>query len=173
MNRALGFCTRPVLVPGSIWPNRCSASSSDEPWRAITSTMSRSSRIGSATPSRGGIVILPRSSGEASGMPAAIAPMPVVIDKGDQELPPSMCFRAVFVRCVITGTSAMPSHMASDPLVPSGAIRQAVAATSVAAVSHSTASTKTPLPPCVFVLYMGIPQVQVVVSGSIQQVAVL
>jgi hypothetical protein len=49
-------------------------------------------------------------------MHAATAPMRVVIGRADQELPPSMCCRGAFVRCAITGRSAMPSYMASDPL---------------------------------------------------------
>jgi hypothetical protein len=50
-------------------------------------------------------------------MPVEIVPMPLVIGKEDQELPPSISFHAVFVLCVITGGSAMPSQKASVPLV--------------------------------------------------------
>jgi len=116
-NTALDFCTRLVLVPGSTWPNQCSASLSGEPWRDTTSMMSKSSKTGFGTPSKDGIVILPRSSGEASGMRAVIGPMPVVTGKEDQELLPSMCFHDVFVPYAITSRLTFPSHMASDPLV--------------------------------------------------------
>src|SRR5512135_808784 len=81
------------------------------------STTWRSSKTGFATPSRAGIVIPPPLSGQASAMLAATAPMRVVIGRADQELPPSTCCRDAFVRCAITDTSAMPSQMATDPLV--------------------------------------------------------
>ena len=44
-------------------------------------------------------------------------PMPVAIGREDQEPPRSMCYRDAFGRCAITNGLAMPSHMASDPLV--------------------------------------------------------
>lgn len=50
-------------------------------------------------------------------MPAATVPMPVAIGREDQELPLSTSSYAGFVRCAITNGSAMPSHMATDPLV--------------------------------------------------------
>src|SRR5438874_892836 len=78
--------------------------------------MWRSSKTGFGRQSRGGIVIPRPSSGEASGMRAATAPMHVVIGRADQEPPPSISSHAVFVRCAITDGAAMPSHMASDPL---------------------------------------------------------
>src|SRR5947208_3909827 len=81
------------------------------------SMMWRSSKTGFGTPLRDGIVIPLPLSGEASDMHAATAPMRVVIGRADQELLPSMCCRDVFVPCAITNGSAMPLHMASDPLV--------------------------------------------------------
>src|SRR3954447_13673259 len=78
--------------------------------------MWRSSKTGFGRQSRGGIVVPRPSSGEASGMRAATAPMHVVIGRADQEPPPSISSHAVFVRCAITDGAAMPSHMASDPL---------------------------------------------------------
>src|SRR6266566_8932204 len=80
------------------------------------SMMWRSSKTGFGTPSRGGIVILRRSSGAARGMLVATGPMLVVIGRADQEPPPNMCCLDVFGRCAITGGSTMPSQMASDPL---------------------------------------------------------
>src|SRR5260370_39229246 len=81
--------------------------------------MWRSSKTGFGRQSRAGIVIPRPSSGEASGMPVATAPMHVVIGRADQEPPPSISSHAVFVRCAITDGAAMPSYMASDPLVVS------------------------------------------------------
>ena len=49
-------------------------------------------------------------------MPAAIARMPVGIGKEGQERPLRMCCRPAFVRYAITGTSAMPLELATDPL---------------------------------------------------------
>src|SRR6266487_3714115 len=94
------------------------------------SMMWRSSKTGFGTPSRGGIVILRRSSGAARGMLVATGPMLVVIGRADQEPPPNMCCLDVFGRCAITGGSTMPSQMASDPLgmldfVSGGAIAHA------------------------------------------------
>src|SRR5947209_12982694 len=117
MNTALDSCTPLVRAPGLTWPNRCSAFSFGERWRDSMSMMWRSSKTGFGTQSRGGIVTLRLSSGEASGMPAATGPMRVVIGRVDQGLPPRMCCRDAFVPCAITNGSAMPSQMASDPLV--------------------------------------------------------
>src|SRR5438477_8883568 len=117
MNTALDSCTPLVRAPGLTWPNRCSAFSFGERWRDSMSMMWRSSKTGFGTQSRGGIVTRRLSSGEASGMRAATAPMRVVIGRVDQGLPPRMCCRDAFVPCAITNGSAMPSQMASDPLV--------------------------------------------------------
>jgi len=81
------------------------------------SMMWRSSKTGFAIPSRGGTDTPHHSSGEASGMPAATEPMHVGIGREDQEPLPSTSSHAVFVRCAITGGSAIPSQMATDPLV--------------------------------------------------------
>src|SRR6266852_8170903 len=116
MNTALDSCTRPVRVPGSTWPNRCSGSLSGELWRDTTSMMWRSSKTGLRRRSRDGIVIPPPSFGEGNATPAATGLMRVVIGKADEALPPGMCCRDAFVRYAIIDRSAMPSQKASDPL---------------------------------------------------------
>jgi hypothetical protein len=50
-------------------------------------------------------------------MLAATAPRRGVIGREGQELPPRMCCRDAFVPYALTNESAIPSDMASDPLV--------------------------------------------------------
>src|SRR5437667_324912 len=77
--------------------------------------MWRSSKTGFGRQSRGGIVIPRPSSGEASGMRAATAPMHVVIGRADQEPPPSTSSHAVFVRCGHTDWTRWDNAMTNPP----------------------------------------------------------
>src|SRR5438876_11904306 len=76
----------------------------------------RSSKTGSATPSRGGIAILPHLCGEASGMPVATAPMPGGIDWGVQGPLPAISFLGASGPFTSTNRQATRQDLATDPL---------------------------------------------------------
>src|SRR2546422_6349704 len=103
-------------APGSTWPDRCNASSRDGRFRGSTSTTSRSSKTGSATPLTLGIAILPRSYGAASAMPVAIALMPDGIDWAGQERRLPMSSLGASGPFTSTNPEATRLDLATDPL---------------------------------------------------------
>src|SRR5207247_520226 len=107
---------RPMLAPGSTWPNRCSASSKHGRWRVSMSMTWRSSKTGSATPLTPGIAILPHLCGVASGMPVATAPMPGGIDWGVQGPLPALSFLGASGPFTSTNRQATRQDLATDPL---------------------------------------------------------